>query len=150
VSGITTCYCSTIDPANVTQPPIDITVSQTFSAQFDCTSFGNPIPQIVWSRVGDDDLSNNTDIITVTTMVNSDMYTVTSSLVINSIERFSDQGVYTCTASNGVANNIGAIDVQSSGLVVQGELYITRSIVHCFLSRSSSTGDSSQSCGSWS
>jgi len=75
----------------------------------------------VWSRIGDNDLSDNTDIITVTEMVDSEMYTVTSFLVINSTERFSDQGVYTCTASNGVANNIGAVDVQSGELVVQGE-----------------------------
>jgi len=81
----------------------------------------------VWSRVGDDDLSDNTDIITVTTMVDSDMFTVTSSLVINSTERFRDQGVYTCTASNGVTNNIGAVNVQSAELVVQG----TPSVIAC-------------------
>ena len=115
--------CSPTDPANITQPPVDVTVNQTFSAQFNCTSFGNPIPQIVWSRVGDDDLSDNTDIITVTTMVDSNMYTVTSSLVINSTERFRDQGVYNCTASNGVANNVGAVNVQSAELVVQGKHY---------------------------
>jgi len=79
----------------------------------------------VWSRVGDDDLSDNTDIITVTTMIDNDMYTVTSSLVINSTERFSDQGLYTCNASNGMANNIGAVDSQSGELVVQGKLYIS-------------------------
>jgi len=111
-------YCT--DPANITQPPVDVTVNQTSSAQFDCTSFGNPIPEIVWSRVGDDDLSNNTDIVTVTTM--SDMYTVTSSLFINSTNRSRDEGVYTCTASNGVANNIGAVNTQSGELVVQGNL----------------------------
>ena len=114
-------YYFSTDPANITQPPVDVTVNQTFSAQFDCTSFGNPIPQIVWSRVGDDDLSDNTDIITVTTMVDSDMYTVTSSLVINSTERFRDQGVYNCTASNGVANNVGAVNLQSAELIVQGK-----------------------------
>ncbi|XP_065904077.1 hemicentin-1-like [Dysidea avara] len=109
-----------LDPANIiTQPPVDVTVNQTFSVQFDCTSFGNPIPQIVWSRVGDDDLSDNTDIITVTTMVDSDMYTVTSSLVINSTERFRDQGVYNCTATNGVTNNVGAVNVEGAELVVQ-------------------------------
>ena len=108
------------DPANITQPPVDVTVNQTSSAQFDCTSFGNPIPEIVWSRVGDDDLSDNTDIITVTTM--SDMYTVTSSLFINSTNRSRDEGVYTCTASNNVTNNIGAVNTQSGELVVQGML----------------------------
>ena len=73
----------------------------------------------MWSRVGDDDLSNDTDIITVTTM--SDMYTVTSSLFINSTNRSRDEGAYTCTASNGVANNnIGVVNAQSGELVIQG------------------------------
>jgi len=133
---------STTDPANVTQPPIDLTVNQTFSAQFDCASFGNPIPQIVWSRVGDNDLSDNTDLIIVTTMVDSDMYTVTSSLVINSTERFSDQGVYTCTASNNVANNISAVNVQRTKLVVQGE-QVSMQLCVLLLSCSSSNSNAS-------
>ena len=99
----------------------------------------------MWSRVGDDDLSDNTDIITVTTMVDSNMYTVTSSLVINSTERFRDQGVYNCTASNGVANNVGAVNVQSAELVVQGKHIICMCYngIHCLLSCSSSTSDTS-------
>ena len=138
------CYfaCSFTDSANITQPPVDVTVNQTFSSQFNCISFGNPIPQIVWSRVGDDDLSDNTDIITVTTMVDSDMYTITSSLVINSTERFRDQGVYNCTASNGVADNVGAVNVQSAELVAQGKHTISMCYkgMHHLLSCSSSTG----------
>ena len=55
-------------------------------------------------------------------MVDSDMYTVTSSLVINSTERFRDQGVYNCTATNGVTNNVGAVNVEGAELVVQGKL----------------------------
>ena len=99
----------------------------------------------MWSREGDDDLSDNTDIITVTTMVDSDMYTVTSSLVINSTERSRDQGVYNCTASNGVANNVGTVNLQSAELVVQGK-HISRMCykdIHCLLSCSSSTSDTS-------
>ncbi|XP_065918563.1 hemicentin-1-like isoform X2 [Dysidea avara] len=105
-------------PANITQAPVSVTVNQTFAVQFDCTSFGNPIPLIVWSRVGDDDLSDSTDI-TITTVVNTDMYIVTSYLIIRSTDRFRDQGVYNCTASNGVTNNIGAVNIQSAELIVQ-------------------------------
>ena len=108
------------DPANITQVPVSVTVNQTFTAQFVCTSFGNPIPLIVWSRVGDDDLSDNVDIVNITTIVNTDMYTVTSYLIIRSTERFRDQGVYNCTASNDVTNNVGAVNIQSAELIVQG------------------------------
>ena len=140
------CVDSSTVPANITQPPVDVTVNQTFSAQFDCTSFGNPIPQLVWSRVGDDDfLNDNTDMITVTTMVDSDMYIVTSSLVINSTERFHDQGVYNCTASNGVANNVHAVNVKHVELVVQGKHISSMCYkgMHCLLSCSSSISDTS-------
>ena len=71
------------------------------------------------------------------------MFTITSSLVIDSTERFRDQGVYTCTASNDVDNNIGAVNVQSAELVVQGEqIHITKLCVS-FCCCSSSTSDSS-------
>ena len=75
----------------------------------------------MWSRVGDDDLSDSTDI-TITTVVNTDMYIVTSYLIIRSTDRFRDQGVYNCTASNGVTNNIGAVNIQSAELIVQGNV----------------------------
>lgn len=114
------------DPANITQAPVSITANQTSTIQFDCTAFGNPIPLIVWNRAGDDDLSDDADTVIITTVINSDMYIVTSSLVINSTERFRDQGQYSCTASNGVTNTIGAVSAQTAGLVVQGEI-----VIHC-------------------
>ena len=77
-------------------------------------------------------------------MVDSDMFTVTSSLVINSTERFRDQGVYTCTASVGVENNIGAVNILCAELVVQGkQIHIMLCVSLLYLSSSSSTSDSS-------
>ena len=84
------CKCVTllsIDPANITESPVDLTVNQSFSAQFSCTAFSNPIPQIVWSRDDHDNITDNEeDTISVTTVNNNDQYMITSFLMINSTE----------------------------------------------------------------
>ena len=83
------------------------------------------MPQIVWSRVGDNDLSDNEgETINVIAVVNMDQYTVTSFLTINSTVRSRDAGMYDCTAINNVTNDIGAVNIQSAELVVQGKFYI--------------------------
>ena len=114
---------STTDPANITDPPVKVIVNQSSSAQFGCIAFGNPIPQIVWSKVGDNDLSNNEEeTINVTQTVNSNEYIVISFLTINTTIRSRDEGMFYCTAVNNVTNSIGADNIQSTRLVVQGEL----------------------------
>ena len=119
-----TCKCVTlltIDPANITESPVDLTVNQSFSAEFRCTAFGNPIPQIVWSRDDNDNITDNEeDTISVTTVDNNDQYMITSFLMINSTDRFRDEGVYNCTAINNVINNVAAVNVQGAELVIQG------------------------------
>ena len=111
------------DPANITESPANLTVNQSFSAEFNCTAFGNPIPQIVWSR-DDTELSDNEeDTISVNTMVNDTQYTITSILLINSTMRSRDAGMYNCTAVNNVPNNINADNIQIAELVVQGKLF---------------------------
>ena len=116
-------YYST-DPANITESPANLTVNQSFSAEFSCTAFGNPIPQIVWSRDEDSDLiDNEEDIISVNTMIDVDEFIVTSILLINSTNRSHDAGMYNCTAVNNVPNNINADNNQVAELVVQGKLF---------------------------
>ena len=112
-------YYST-DPANITESPADLTVNQSFSAEFSCTAFGNPIPQIVWSRDEDSDLSDNLNTISVNTMIDDDKFIITSTLLINSTMRSHDAGMYNCTAVNNVPNNINADNIQMAELVVQG------------------------------
>ena len=118
------CKCVTllsIDPANITESPVDLTVNQSFSAQFSCTAFGNPIPQIVWSRDDNSNITDNEeDTISVTTVNNNDQYMITSFLMINSTNRSRDEGVYNCTAINNVINNIAVVNIQGAELVVQG------------------------------
>ena len=111
------------DPANIIESLANLTVNQSFSAKFSCTAFGNPIPQIVWSR-DDTELSDNEgDTISVNTMVNDTQYTITSILLINSTMRSRDAGMYNCTAVNNVPNNINADNIQIAELVVQGKLF---------------------------
>ena len=111
------------DPANITESPADLTVNQSFSAELSCTAFGNPIPQIVWSRDKDSDLSDNVDAISVYTMINDAQYTITSILLINSTMRSRDAGMYNCTAVNHIPNNINADNIEIVELVVQGKLF---------------------------
>ena len=111
------------DPANITESPANLTVNQSFSAEFSCTAFGNPIPQIVWSRDEDSDLSDNVDTINVFSMVNDTQYTITSILLINSTMRSRDAGMYNCTAVNNIPNNINADNIQIAELVVQGKMF---------------------------
>ena len=113
----------TLDPASITESPANLTVNQSFSVELNCTAFGNPIPQIVWSR-DDTELSDNEeDTISVNTMVNDTRYTITSILLIISTIRSRNAGVYNCTAVNNVPNNINADNIQISELVVQGKLF---------------------------
>ena len=111
------------EPANITESPANLTVNQSFSAEFSCTAFGNPIPQIVWSRDEDTDFSDNVDTVNVFSMVNDIQYTITSILKINSTMRSRDAGMYNCTAVNNVPNNINADNIQIAELVVQGKLF---------------------------
>ena len=140
------------DPANIIESPADLTVNQSFSAEFSCTAFGNPIPQIVWSREGDSDLSNNVDTISVFSMVNDIQYIITSILLINSTMRSHDAGMYNCTAVNSVPNNINADNMQIAELVVQGKLFGLMLTCHLllFLQFSASTGGTNELFCDWS
>lgn len=110
------------DPANITTSPANLTVNQSFSAQFSCTAFGNPIPWIVWSRDNDADLSNNAEsTINITIVENNSQYMVTSFLLIKSTNGSHDAGMYNCTAINNVPNYIHAVNIQSAVLIVQGK-----------------------------
>ena len=141
------------DPASITESPADLTVNQSFSAELSCTAFGNPVPQLVWSRDEDSDLSDNeNDTISVFTMINDAQYTITSILLINSTMRSRDAGMYNCTAVNNIPNNINADNIQIAELIVQGKLFGL--MVTCqslfFLQFSASSGDASEPSRDWS
>ena len=110
------------DPANITESPADLTVNQSFSAELSCTAFGNPIPQILWSRDEDSDLSDNVDTINISTIIVNE-FIITSILLISSTMRSRDAGIYNCTAMNNIPNNINAENIQIAELIVQGKLF---------------------------
>ena len=88
-------------------PPMDLTVNQSRQATFSCTAQGNPVPTISWTGP-----SAN-----VTTEVTPGAnFTVLSVLTIDSAVRAVHEGLYTCSASNGV----GPSPSSSAALTVQG------------------------------
>ena len=124
IHDVTMVALFSTDPANITESPANLTINQSFSAQFSCIAFGNPIPQIVWSRDEDSDLSDNVeDTINVNTIIDDEEFIITSILQINSTNRSHDAGMYYCTAVNNVPNNINADNIQITELVVQGKLF---------------------------
>ena len=151
---VTMAILYSTDPANITESPANLTVNQSFSAEFSCTAFGNPIPQIVWSRDEDSDFSDNVDTINVLSMVNDTQYTIKSILLINSTMRSHDAGMYNCTAMNNVPNNINADNIQIAELVIQGKLfgltYANLSAIALFIQFSVSTGGTNKLFCDWS
>ena len=88
-------------------PPVDLTVNQSHQATFSCTAQGNPVPTISWT-------GPSTNFTTeVTPGAN---FTVLSVLTIDSAVRAVHEGLYTCSASNGVEPSPSS----NAALTVQG------------------------------
>ena len=88
-------------------PPMDLTVNQSSQATFSCTAQGNPVPTISWTGPS----ANFT-----TEVAPGVNFTVLSVLTIDSAVRAVHEGLYTCSASNGV----GPSPSSSAVLTVQG------------------------------
>ena len=88
-------------------PPVDLTVNQSSQATFSCTAQGNPVPTISWTGPS----ANFT-----TEVIPAANFTVLSVLTIDSAVREDHEGLYTCSASNGV----GPSPSSSAALTVQG------------------------------
>ena len=89
-------------------PPVDLTVNQSRQATFSCTAQGNPVPTISWTGPS----ANFT-----TEVTPGANFTVLSVLTIDSAVRVVHEGLYTCSASNGVGpspNNNAALTVQGT------------------------------------
>ena len=102
---------------------MNLTVNQSSQATFSCTAQGNPVPTISWTGPS---ASFTTE---VTPGAN---FTVLSMLTIDSAVRAVHEGLYTCSASNGV----GSSPNSSAELTVQGTAgdpppHNTRSTTYC-------------------
>ena len=87
--------------------PVDLTVNQSSPATFSCTAQGNPVPTISWTGPSANFTTEDTP---------GSNFTVSSVLTIDSTVRALHEGVYTCSASNGV----GPSPSSSATLTVQG------------------------------
>ena len=113
-------------PSNIELPPRDIIVNESDAATFTCSVSGVPLPSIVWTLPSGDNLEsvvlNGQDIeqaeIYAETVVSEEMpYAATSTLSIDPVSR-NDDGIYTCTAINRIANATA-----SATLTVQGKWF---------------------------
>ena len=91
----------------IRDPPVNLTVNQSSPATFSCTAQGNPVPIISWTGPSTNFTTEDTP---------GANFTVSSVLTIDSTVRALHEGVYTCSASNGV----GPSPSSSATLTVQG------------------------------
>ena len=91
----------------IRDPPVDLTVNQSSPATFSCTAQGNPVPIISWTGPSANFTTEDSP---------GANFTVSSVLIIDSAVRALHEGVYTCSASNGV----GPSPSSSATLTVQG------------------------------
>ena len=88
---------------------MDLTVNQSSPASFSCTAQGNPVPTISWTGPSDNFTTEDTP---------GANFTVLSVLTIDSAVRARHEGLYTCSASNGVGpspNSSATLTVQGTG-----------------------------------
>ena len=97
---------SNSDPPHIQDSPLDLTVNQSSQAIFNCTAHGNPVPTISWTGPGNFTAEN-------TARTN---FTVLSVLTINSAVRALHEGLYTCSANNGIRPSSRS----SATLTIQG------------------------------
>ena len=102
-----------------------MTINQTDDGVFSCTFFSIPLSTVNWffndTQLEDDGVND----ITIQSYSHSMDQYITSSLTVSNALRANNEGGYTCTASNGVDNLIGAIESSVSFLTVQGTVCIT-------------------------
>ena len=110
-------------PSSIDLPPRDITINESDATTFTCGVSGVPLPSIVWTLPSGDNPESTvlngqdmeqTGIYAETIVSEETPYAATSTLNIDSVSR-EDDGVYTCTAINRIADATA-----SATLTVQG------------------------------
>lgn len=102
---------------------------QSDSLTFSCSFVGVPAPSIDWYKqdfgdVGSATLLENNARVSIVKIMNvtvDNLQECQSTLTISSLVRANDEGVYTCTGGNGVANLIGTSTSASANLTVHGK-----------------------------
>ncbi len=108
-------------PANITEGPVSLSITQLDMALFSCTASGIPRPSIWW--IG----PNNNIILSDSNTVQISLHHITNyqlkSVLMLSNVNISRNGTYICSASNG-RTGYNAITVKTVDLYVHGMSHV--------------------------
>ena len=110
------------DPPNVDVNPKQFTVNQTQSANFTCTAFGIPLPQLTWFKGNSPTPVQESEVLVVSVKSFSNrtgLSLVRSELFFPEALR-TDQSSYTCVGINNITNLLESPENRSTVFYVQG------------------------------
>ena len=112
-----------IDPPSLLSSFSDTVKNLSSTLQLTCVFGGNPLPQIQWymraNSTGEEQQLSNDGRITISHEVNE--IGNSSELRVSDLHK-SDEGIYTCMATNNVENLIGAIDNAEGFVIIYGRV----------------------------
>lgn len=97
-------FCSTV-PVTITNSPQDQTVAESQSVMFTCKATGVPLPTITWYKAGT---------IISSGVTNSTLDSIIQSNLTISSTDISDDGIYTCVASNKIGSPSQTVSVNDT------------------------------------
>ena len=104
-------------PANITEGPVSLNITQPDTASFNCTASGVPRPSIWWIGPNNSSMLSERDDVNISLQnINND---VLISVLMLSEVNISRNGTYICSASNG-RTGYNAITVKTAELYVNG------------------------------
>ena len=104
-------------PANITEGPVSLNITQPDTASFNCTASGVPRPSIWWIGPNNSSMLSERDDVNISLQnINND---VLISVLMLSEVNISRNGTYTCSASNG-RSGFNVSTVKTADLYVHG------------------------------
>ena len=106
--------------------PKEFTINQTQYANFTCTAFGIPIPQLTWFKGDSTSAVQQTNLL----MVTNEVFTNTTGLghvrsqLIFPMALRTDQSSYTCVAVNNITNLLTTPENGTTQFYIQGTVIV--------------------------
>ena len=107
------CYLFHAVPATVVEYLESPSVVITHSISLVCLASGIPPPNITWSRKGEGDISNSSESVILSRVVNATHVTSEFTLVATGQQ---DTGQYNCLADNGIGTDNVSFHLQVVGM----------------------------------